>query len=305
MEEVVTLEEEVPGEDEVVAAAVVVVAEEEDLLGMDQRGDLMVSVWQTKMSKFLHVYISILHLNSGTHHKSRENESESMDDSEDEHLDDVDDSASDDEEEQPAARPYMALLQSFNDTSAPTAKRRKLGHNEASNPTENSRDEKMDDSGDEERDDVDEVDEVEDAENDDDQLEEEPDSEDEEELTDPFDVHFAHPNDQDVGLAVKAIKNDEWATKRALVSSLRATIMSAGSSSKIDIPQPCGTEGLKLKQKLQETSAKKVDKLDNAQKAILPLLFGYKDIFHCDRTVKNSTGLRQAACLHALNHVFK
>lgn len=199
----------------------------------------------------------------------------------------------------------MTLLQSFNDSSAPTAKRRKLQHDDSSKQDESSGDENMGDADDKKREDVDEADEAEDAENEDEQLEDDSDSEDEEELTDPFDVHFAHPNDQDVGKAIKAAKDQDWATSRALVSSLRGTMMSAGSGSKIDVPQPCGLEGLKLKQKLQEMAAKKMDKLDATQKAILPLLFGYKDIFHCDRTVKNSTGLREAVCLHALNHVFK
>lgn len=238
-----------------------------------------------------------------THIYSRESESGSEDDSQDEQDDDLDDSASEDEEEKPAARPYMTLLQSFNDSSAPTAKRRKLQHDDSSQQDGSSEDENMVDAGDKGGD-VDEADEAEEAE-DDEQIEEDSDSEDEEELTDPFDVHFAHPNDQEVGKAVKAAKGQDWATSRAMVSSLRSTIMSAGSGSKIDIPQPCGLEGLKLKQKLQEVAAKKMDKLDATQKAILPLLFGYKDIFHCDRTVKNSTGLREAVCLHALNHVFK
>jgi U3 small nucleolar RNA-associated protein 25 len=233
----------------------------------------------------------------------RENESESDPGSEGEQSEDLDDIVSDEEEEeeQPATRPYMALLQSFNDSSAPSAKRRKLEHSEDSSAQEEeAEDQNNDDAANEARDDVDEVDEEDDAEN-----EEEPDSEDDDELTDPFDVYFAHPNDQQVGKVVKAIKTDEWSTTRALVSSLRATMMSAGSGSKMDVPQPCGLEGLNLKQKLQEMSSKKMGKLDAAQQAILPLLFGYKDIFHCDRTVNNATGLRQAVCLHALNHVFK
>ncbi|EFY90128.1 rRNA-binding ribosome biosynthesis protein utp25 [Metarhizium acridum] len=238
--------------------------------------------------------------------RDEETESESGGDSQDEQDDALADSASDDEEETPAARPYMALLQSFNDSSAPTAKRRKLDHSDYSQQADSSKDEDIEAASDQDQEDVDEVDEAEDVDNNGNQLEEEePDSEDDEELTDPFDVHFAHPNDQEVGKAVKAVKNDDWVTTRALVSSLRATMMSAGSGSKMDVPHPCGIEGLKLKQKLQEMASKKMDKQDETQKAILPLLFGYKDIFHFDRTVKNATGLRQAVCLHALNHVFK
>ncbi|QLI71471.1 U3 small nucleolar RNA-associated protein 25 [Metarhizium brunneum] len=239
--------------------------------------------------------------------RDEEIESESGGDSQDEQDEALAASASDDEEETPAARPYMALLQSFNDSSAPTAKRRKLEHSDYSPQADSSKDEDMKAASDQDQGDVDEVDEAEDVDNNDDELEEEeePDSEDDEELTDPFDAHFAHPNDREVGQTVRAVKNDDWVTTRAFVSSLRATMMSAGSGSKMDVPHPCGIEELKLKQKLQEMAAKKMDKPDETQKAILPLLFGYKDIFHCDRTIKNATGLRQAVCLHALNHVFK
>ncbi|OAA42113.1 digestive-organ expansion factor [Metarhizium rileyi] len=238
--------------------------------------------------------------------KDDESQSESEEDSQDDQNEDLSDSASDDEEEKPAARPYMALLQSFNHSSAPTAKRRKLVHSDSLQQAESSNAEDGDEPSDQDREDVNEdADEPENLDNDDEQLEEEPDSEDDEELTDPFDLHFAHPDDREVGNAIKAVKDKDWATTRALMSSLRATIMSAGLKSKPHVPSPCGVEGLKLKHKLQEMASKKMDKLDEAQKSVLPLLFGYKDVFHCGRTVENATGLRQIVSLHALNHVFK
>lgn len=230
-------------------------------------------------------------------------------DEEDENVEDTD---SENEDDQPAARPYMALLQSFTESSSHKAKRRKLEHNAPSEQSAPEKtDERMDDSDTEEREDVDEADAEDDLEKEGEQQEDEPDSEDDQNVTDPFDTHYAHPDDVKVGKAVKAIKDESWTTSRALVNTLRATVMtvdseaSDSSSGKAVMPQPCGLEGLKLKQKLQETAAKKMDKLDATERAILPLLFGYKDIFHCDRTVKNAGRLRQAVCLHALNHVFK
>ncbi|GAO18487.1 hypothetical protein UVI_02041770 [Ustilaginoidea virens] len=220
------------------------------------------------------------------------------------------DSGSDDEDDAPAVRPYMALLQSFKESSGPKAKRRKLEHDQspaaaaAASAAGDGRDESMDEASGEEPRDIDEADEAEDAEDQEEQLEDEPDSEDEQ-LSDPFDAHFAHPDDAEVGRAITAIKKEEWVTNRALVQSLWASTMSAGSGSKLGTPAPCGYEGLRLKQKLQEAALKKMDKLDATQQAILPWLFEYKDILYCDRTVKNSTTLRQAVCLHALNHVFK
>ncbi|KAG5939832.1 rRNA-binding ribosome biosynthesis protein utp25 [Claviceps monticola] len=224
----------------------------------------------------------------------------------------VEDTDSENEDDQSAARPYMALLQSFTESSSHKAKRRKLEHNAPSEQSAPEKmDQKMDDSDTEEREDVDEADAEDDLEKEGEQHEDEPDSEDDEDVTDPFDTHYAHPDDAKVDKAVKAIKDESWTTSRALVSTLRATVMtvdseaSDSSNDKAVIPQPCELEGLKLKQKLQETAAKKMDKLDATERAILPLLFGYKDIFYCDRTVKNAGRLQQAVCLHALNHVFK
>ncbi|KAG6096796.1 rRNA-binding ribosome biosynthesis protein utp25 [Claviceps sp. LM220 group G6] len=244
--------------------------------------------------------------------KDEDSGSESEGTSFDEQDENVEDTDSENEDDQPAARPYVALLQSFTESSSHKAKRRKLEHNAPSEQSAPEKtDERMDDSDTEELEDVDEADAEDDLEKEGEQQEDEPDSEDDKEVTDPFDTHFAHPDDVKVGKAVKAIKDESWTTSRALVNTLRATVMtvdseaSDSSSGKAVIPQPCGLEGLKLKQKLQETAAKKMDKLDATERAILPLLFGYKDIFHCDRTVKNAGRLRQAVCLHALNHVFK
>ncbi|KHN96950.1 digestive-organ expansion factor [Metarhizium album ARSEF 1941] len=236
--------------------------------------------------------------------KDEETEPLSEQESQNEQDQEVGDSASDDEET-PAARPYMTLLQSFHDSSGSTAKRRKLDHSSHSQPGNSSNYEDTNAPSQQDREDLDDIDEAEDFDNNDDQLEEEADSEDDAELMDPFDVHFAHPNDRAVGQAVKAAKDNDWATTRAFISSFRATMMSAGAGSEIEVPHPCGIEGLKLKQKLQEMASKKMDMLDATQKAILPLLFEYMDIFHCERTVKNATALRQVVCLHALNHVFK
>ncbi|KAG5966979.1 rRNA-binding ribosome biosynthesis protein utp25 [Claviceps cyperi] len=244
--------------------------------------------------------------------KDEDSGSESEGASFDEQDENVEDTDSENEDDQPAARPYMALLQSFTESSFHKAKRRKLEHNAPSEQSAPEKmDGKMDDSDTEEREDVDEAEAEDDLEKEGEQQEDEPDSEDDEDVTDPFDTHYAHPDNAKVGKAVKAIKDESWTISRALVNTLRATVMtvdseaSDSSSGKAVIPQSCGLEGLKLKQKLQETAAKKMDQLDATERAILPLLFGYKDIFYCDRTVKNAGRLRQAVCLHALNHVFK
>lgn len=220
------------------------------------------------------------------------------------------DIASEDDEPEAPARPYMALMQKFHDTSAPTAKRRKITHDEPSNrsPSPALQQPEVAEESEPKREDIDEADEEEEGDDAAANPDEDPgnDSDDEVDATDPFDAHFANPDPQVSAQAVAAAKNGDWATSKAMIHSWRAVITSPSTDSSGSVPQPIsGLGGLKLKQKLREPAKQKLGDLDAAQKAFLPLLFNYKDILFCDRTVDNSHKLRQAVCLHALNHVFK
>ncbi|KAM6487309.1 DUF1253-domain-containing protein [Trichoderma sp. SZMC 28011] len=229
-------------------------------------------------------------------------------DVQDEMLQDVSD---DDDDQEAPARPYMALMQKFHDSSAPSAKRRKIAHDEPSNRSPSPAANQSDDEEEPEskREDIDEADEEEEEGGDPaSNIEEDPenDSEDEIDATDPFDSHFANPDQQISSRSVVAAKNGEWTTTRALVQPWRAVITSPGTDNNAPVPQPIsGLGGLKLKQKLRDTAKEKMGNLDATQKAFAPLLFDYKDILFCDRSVENSNKIRQAVCLHALNHVFK
>ncbi|KAF4977053.1 hypothetical protein FZEAL_6370 [Fusarium zealandicum] len=228
--------------------------------------------------------------------------------SEDEVMEDVD--SEDDDDQKAASKPYMSLLQSFTESNAPQAKRRKLDHGESSQPQneDSSSDEDGEKAGDEDAEkDIDRAEEEPEDQGVEDQLEgDDEDSEDEENPTDPFDVHFAHPDDDLVAKRVKAVQKGDWTTKRALIQSLRATVMHPSSDVGSEVLKPIASlEGLNLKQKLKETATRKIGEFDDSQRTLSPLLFNYSDVLHCDRTVRNSDSMRQLTCLHALNHVFK
>lgn len=197
-------------------------------------------------------------------------------------MDDVD--SEEDGDEKPATRPYMALLQSFNDdSSAPSAKRRKLEHQDQPLRTEvPDSDEEASEGEAAENPDVDQVEE--DEEDPSAGLDEQPeddDSEVEEDSTDPFDAHFTHPNEDIVAKRVKAAQKGEWATKRALVQSLRATVMYPNSDAGPEVPKPIPSpDGLKLKQKLKEIASRKMASFDTVQQNLSPWLFEYRDILH-------------------------
>lgn len=231
-------------------------------------------------------------------------------------MDDIG-SEEDDEDDKAASRPYMALLQSFNDAGDSRAKRRKLEHRDSpisktdQTPLNGESDDEssVGDSDDEEEvKDIDRADEeLEGVEQGpEEHMEDDDDSEDEENPTDPFDVHYAHPDDDAIAKKIKAVQKGDWTTKRALVQTMRATVMSPASDSSPEASKPiAGLEGLQLKQKLKELAASKIGSFTPTQKAISSALFDYRDILYCDRTARNSNELRQLTCLHALNHVFK
>ncbi|KAL9568232.1 hypothetical protein ACKAV7_007618 [Fusarium commune] len=241
--------------------------------------------------------------------ESESSGSESGSAPEDTVMEDID-SEDDDDEHTTLSKPYMALLQSFNnERSAPNTKRRKLNHKKStqSQPEEDSSGEESHADGQDEDTEKD-IDRAEDEaeEQVEEQLDDEEDSEDEENPTDPFDVHFAHPNDDTVSQRVKSVQKNDWATERALLQNMRATILYPGSDTGSEIPKPiAGLEGLQLKQKLRDTSSHKIGDFDALQRNLGPLIFNYNDVLFCDRTVRNSDSLRELACLHALNHVFK
>jgi U3 small nucleolar RNA-associated protein 25 len=214
------------------------------------------------------------------------------------------DAGEESESEKPTARPYMALLQSFQQDPEPKAKRRKMHHDESQQkaPAQKQDDGASSESDDEK--DVDHVDEPEETAQDA-EIEEQIDSDDEEDEADPFESHFAHPDEKLVATHVAAVKKAGWTTKKALVPAGRATAMLPSSTSKSELPAPITTlDGLHLKQKLKESAKDKLP-FNEFQQNLSPLLFNYNDLLYCDRTVKNSTQLRQLTCLHAVNHVLK
>ncbi|EMT63656.1 rRNA-binding ribosome biosynthesis protein utp25 [Fusarium odoratissimum] len=241
--------------------------------------------------------------------ESESSGSESGSTPEDTVMEDID-SEDDDDEHTTSSKPYMALLQSFNnESSAPNAKRRKLDHKKSTqSQTEEDSSGEESHADDQDEDTEKDIDRSEDEaeEQVEEKLDDEDDSEDEENPTDPFDVHFAHPNDNTVSQRVKSVQKNDWATKRELLHNMRATILYPGSDTGSEIPKPiAGLEGLQLKQKLRETSSRKIGDFDALQRNLGPLIFNYNDVLFCDRTVQNSDSLRELACLHALNHVFK
>lgn len=305
------VEEEGILEEEVAVVEEEVVEEAKRQADLDLIDDLMAHDLQRTMGKFKYdnvlKFYGLLTYHAFFRLESSGSESESA--PEDTVMEDLESEDEDDDEETASAKPYMALLQSFNNESnAPNSKRRKLDHKESaqSQPGEDS---SSDEEGEEGQDDPEkDIDRAEDEAEDqvEEQVDDDDDSEDEENPTDPFDVHFAHPDEDIVAKRVKSAQEGNWATKRALIQTLRATVTYPASDAGSEVPKPiAGLDGLQLKQKLKEISSRKIGEFSAVQRNLSPLIFNYNDVLFCDRTVRNSDSLRELTCLHALNHVFK
>lgn len=239
--------------------------------------------------------------------KASEPESESPE----EEDSDTEEESSDEEEEKdvPPVRSYAALIQSFALESGPRAKRRKLDHSQQEREgqqTEGTPHGKVS-----ELDDAKDADDVEEA-------EEGPetatdgllhDDEDIGDASDPFESHFANPDNSLLSQRLKHVQQNQWDTEKATlqiggkaVISVPKSSVSNGVSTTSSISSP---EALVLKQKLSGAAMKQRPSFDKLEGSIAPFIFNYQDILFCDRRPGNAESLRRLTCLHAVNHVFK
>lgn len=192
-------------------------------------------------------------------------------------------------------------MQSLASSNPPQAKRRKIEQTDEPNeattePTAEERDQLNQDEVDESEEE--QEDEILPGAGDDDS--------DEEDDSDPFDNHFAHPDESASAVAVSAAKQNKWETKRMIMGPLRATVQFPSVGSDFKAPSSVSSvDDMRLKQKLHQEVGKKLAKLDSTEQALASLLFNYKDVLHCNRTVATSQRLLRLTCMHALNHIFK
>lgn len=217
----------------------------------------------------------------------------------------VDSDEEDEEETAQSGQPYMSLMRSLVE-SVPQAKRRKLDHTSAEDRGPETAPEPAKDEDDEDRD-VDLVDEPEE-----DPADAAPedlfDEDDDLDSSDPFEVHFSEPKEDEVQPRLKAIQGGKWRMERVAAKSTRIFLNTpdTGATEGQSLPAPVsGISDLKLKKKLHESMEPKHPKFDPIEQTVAPALFNYQDLLYCNRTVVGSQGIRRMACLHALNHIFK
>jgi len=230
-----------------------------------------------------------------------------MVDAESESEEDISSDEEEEEQEQPA-QAYLSLMKSLAESAPHKAKRRKLDHASAEETTQPEPEAESS------------IPVNKDGEEDPDMVEEEPeedaedaapedlfDEDDEVDAEDPFELHFESPKDEIVQPKLKSIKEGDWKTQRIIENFTRIQLSTpgAGESEEKPLPPITGVTDLKLKKKLNESFAPKHPAFNAIEQTIAPLLFNYRDLLYCNRTVAGGQSVRRMACLHALNHIFK
>lgn len=131
---------------------------------------------------------------------------------------------------------------------------------------------------------------------------------DDEDPSDPYDVHFARVDANELARRLKAIEANEWRSEKQVakgVGDLTLSVAGAEASTAVFNPTIRSISDWPLKEKLVRTSEKSISAFDNLQKSIATLVSNYVDLLAGNRTPENAASFRQIACLHALNHVLK
>ncbi|KAI9712558.1 MAG: rRNA-binding ribosome biosynthesis protein utp25 [Candelaria pacifica] len=222
------------------------------------------------------------------------------------------DESSDNEAPETVVRPYSALLQSLVPNVAsekPRRKRRKIEHEVLS----------ATDDHDEQRNQFAEppiespgVDRVVEPERDEEQLPEETDGaeyiERDEDASDPFEVHFANPDDNDLSRRIQAVTKGTWARTIVTYHGVQASELAypdTGSSAFLAHDIWPTVKDFKLKRKLVGPSRTSMPHFSSMEGTLAPYIASYQDVLFCHRSHENAESLRKLTCLHALNHIVK
>ncbi|KAI9678141.1 MAG: rRNA-binding ribosome biosynthesis protein utp25 [Caeruleum heppii] len=125
---------------------------------------------------------------------------------------------------------------------------------------------------------------------------------------DPFDVHFANPDDNVLAKRLKAVSSNGWIVRRSSGPAGKATIYLAPEATEPLSHTPneiLSTHHLNLKSKLVEPAAKLKPDFNPLERAVASYIFNYQDLMVCNRTLESARSFRTLYSLHALNHIFK
>ncbi|KAF2159794.1 hypothetical protein M409DRAFT_70831 [Zasmidium cellare ATCC 36951] len=203
------------------------------------------------------------------------------------------------EEVKPVVKAYSQLLQSFHQDADPgerKAKRRKI---EAEVPVVVDEEQEVQDALGEEEEEEDQDEEA--VENGTEELHS---------ATDPFEIHFANPDDNELSQKLKAIQGNDWKVEKSPIETYASKSTSIPSCAKHDMSQKKRIKNLsdlalkeRLARNLKATGATFLS--SELEQSIAVHVFDYQDVLLGDRTISNAAALRSMASAHAVNHILK
>lgn len=133
---------------------------------------------------------------------------------------------------------------------------------------------------------------------------------DDDQASDPFEVHFAQPNEDLLKVCNTAnYQQDIFSTDQSTSKLLRviSTKPDFGTATGQPLPRTPlqSLRNVKLKRRLQGPALESMPKLSDDQLTLAQPLFNYEDVCFGNRRVSNADGLRDLVTLHTLNHLFK
>lgn len=131
-----------------------------------------------------------------------------------------------------------------------------------------------------------------------------------EDVSDAFAMHFANVDDNELSRRLKQITEEGWKPHTFIQAEGKWTVTKVSSVGHDKRPGRFEHEFSDpstsiIKQKLSSKAKEVLGALSDTEKAYASATLDYKDVLFAARTVPNSTNLRNATCLHALNHIFK
>lgn len=128
---------------------------------------------------------------------------------------------------------------------------------------------------------------------------------DDEDAGDPFETHFDHPDETDLKNRLQKSKAGDFTTKNAKLDVIGKLAFARPAEIEIELPRISSLKDVKLKKRLAEPAAKVMSSFTPLQKELAPGITNYSDLLLGGRTPENAGQLRDLACLHAMNHLYK
>ncbi|KAF2210311.1 hypothetical protein CERZMDRAFT_45507 [Cercospora zeae-maydis SCOH1-5] len=124
---------------------------------------------------------------------------------------------------------------------------------------------------------------------------------------DPYEIHFANPDDNELKRRLDAIRSNQWRTEKySIGGKINATLHSPACISSSTVRKPVNAiSELPLKERLSRHADRFMTLEQPLDQSLAAHLFNYDDILLGNRTLRNAGPFRTMTAFHTVNHVLK